>query len=71
MARLRVLLLTVCEWMSEKLNMLSNVKLETSLVLWSYHCGNVRFAIDPGNRRKGASFSLKAAFRIMFAGAGL
>ena len=29
LARLRVLLLTACEWMSEKLNMLSNVKLKT------------------------------------------
>lgn len=57
--------------MSEKLNMLSNVKLETGLVLWSYHCGNVRFAIDPGNRRKGAGFTLKAAFRLMFAGGRL
>jgi len=34
LARLRVLLLTGCEWMSEKLNMLSNVKLKTGLVLW-------------------------------------
>lgn len=34
LARLRVLLLMGCEWMSEKLNMLSNVKLKTSLVLW-------------------------------------
>lgn len=63
LARLRVLLLTVCEWMSEKLNMLSNVKLKTGLVLWLCHWGNVRFAVDPGNRRKGAHFSLRSCIQ--------
>lgn len=54
----RVLLLAGCEWMSEKLNMLSNVKLET--LLCCYHCGNVRFAFDPDSERKGASLGLRS-----------
>lgn len=44
------------EWKSEKLNMLSNVKLKTGPALWPCHCGNGRFAVDPGDRRRGASF---------------
>lgn len=52
-----------CEWMSEKLNMLSNVKLKSGAVLWSCHCGNVRFAVDPGNRRRGAGFSLRSCIQ--------
>lgn len=63
LAGLRVLQLTGGEWMSEKLNMLSNVKLRTGLALWSCHCGNVRFAVDPGNRRRGASFSLRSCIQ--------
>lgn len=63
LAGLRVLQLTGGEWMSEKLNMLSNVKLKSGLVLWSCHCGNVRFAVDPGNRRRGASFSLRSCIQ--------
>lgn len=55
LARLRVLLLAGSECLSEKLNMLSNVKLKTGRVLWQCHCGNRRFAVDPGNRSKGAS----------------
>lgn len=63
LAGLRVLLLTGGEWMSEKLNMLSNVKLKSGLALWLCHCGNVRFAVDPGNRRRGASFSLRSCIQ--------
>lgn len=31
--------------------MLSNVKPRTGPVLWPCHCGNGRFALDPGDRR--------------------
>lgn len=41
-----VSLLTGCEWMSEKLNMLSNVKLKSGPVLWPCHCGTGRFSVD-------------------------
>lgn len=50
LAGLRVSAFTVCEWKSEKLNMLSNVKLGSGPVLRQRHCGNVRFAVDPGDR---------------------
>lgn len=53
LAGLRVSAFAVCEWTSEKLNMLSNVKLGPGPVLWRRHCGNVRFAVDPGGEREG------------------
>lgn len=56
---LRVSLRTGREWMNEKLNMLSNVKPKTGLVLSLCHQGNARLGLYPGNKKERGQFTFE------------